>query len=503
MVISRAARWITPGVAVVAMAASALAAGPAAAAGPVTWYVNAGTGTDSSSCGTSASSACKSIGQAVTNAAAGDVVRVSGGTYAEQVTVSKRLTILGPGTGRNASGRAAVTPPSTAANGFLITGRGAAGSIVAGFWVHGAQGEGILAMNTSRVTITGNRVEGNDRGATNPSTTYPECQAQGPIPGDCGEGIHLWSTSGSRVVWNEVFDNTGGILLTDETGPSAHNLVARNVVFDNADDCGITVVSHNNKAFANGRLAPTVGGVFANVVTANTVDDNGLVGQGAGIILAGAGPGTAVYRNVVSDNVARHNGLGGVTLHDHAPGQFMDGNAIIGNYFDGNDTTGGPNNTPGDQDTAGPNGQGGLTRTADVIVFSAVDLVKFTVISGNTFANAHFGIWTHNAPSLVSRNHYLSSVAVHVLQSPAPVRTTITGPRTAAVGKKITLSGKAEPSVTVVVQTRAPSRPWRVLVRTTSSSTGSWSVQVTKQFATQDFRATAYASRTGTLRIRA
>jgi hypothetical protein len=83
------------------------------------------------------------------------------------------------------------------------------------------------------------------------------------------------------------------------------------------------------------------------------------------------------------------------------------------------------------------------------------------------------------------------------------VRTTITGPRTAAVGKKITLSGKAEPSVTVVVQTRAPSRPWRVLVRTTSSSTGSWSVQVTKQFATQDFRATAYASRTGTLRIRA
>ena len=47
-----------------------------------------------------------------------------------------------------------------------------------------------------------------------------ECQAAGEVPGDCGEGIHLMSVADSTVAGNYVTGNSGGILLTDEFGPT-------------------------------------------------------------------------------------------------------------------------------------------------------------------------------------------------------------------------------------------------------------------------------------------
>lgn len=468
------------------------------AAGPATWYVDAATGADSTSCGASATAACKTISQAVTNAAAGDTIRVAVGTYAEQVTVGKMLDVEGPGIGGDAPSRATVSPPASANNGFLL-GPGSAGSTVAGFWVTGAQGEGILAMQTSNVTIADNVVQNNDQGAHNPNTTYDECKAQGEIPGDCGEGIHLMSVTGSHVVFNNASYNAGGILLTDEMGPTAHNVVGHNVAFDNADDCGITVVGHNPNAAPNGKPAPAAGGVYANDIIGNTSNDNGLVGQGAGIILAGAGPGTAVYDNLVRYNNAHDNGLAGVTLHDHAPGQYMNGNAIIGNSFDHNALTGGANGTPGDQDT----GPSGLTQTADVDIVSAVDLVKFTVIARNSFSNAHFGIWTHNAPSIVYGNVFASSVTVPIAQSPAPVRTTIKGPSVVALYHAVALSGAAQASVPVSVQYWLRGSGWRVAKVVTSTTGGAWSASVPLRWSSEAFRAVAYGSTSSVLTVRA
>jgi parallel beta-helix repeat protein len=61
---------------------------------------------------------------------------------------------------------------------------------------------------------------------------------------DCGEGIHLMGAAHSSVVRNEVEDNSGGVLLTDETGPNHDNLISGNSVHDNPFDCGITLASH-------------------------------------------------------------------------------------------------------------------------------------------------------------------------------------------------------------------------------------------------------------------
>jgi hypothetical protein len=39
-------------------------------------------------------------------------------------------------------------------------------------------------------------------------------------------------------------NNSGGILLSDDTGARHHNLIIANLVHDNPFDCGITLASH-------------------------------------------------------------------------------------------------------------------------------------------------------------------------------------------------------------------------------------------------------------------
>lgn len=497
--LSRVAPLLVGVLTAVALAGFAPAASAATTTSTVL-HVNASTGVDSATCGPAAAP-CKTISQAVTNAAAGDTIKVAAGRYSEQVTISKRLKIVGPGW--SGSGLARVSPPAPTTttptyNGFLVTSAGA-GSTIRGFAVTGAYGEGILAVHTSHVTIQDNIVFLNDTGASQASPTYRECQASGPVPGDCGEGIHLMSVTNSVVDYNSVYGNTGGILLTDELGPTARNLVAYNNVTLNVYDCGITAASHNPNAAPNGVPAPKVGGIYDNRFIGNYASEDGTLGFGAGLVLAGAGPGTAVYDNLVEANTFVQNGLGGVTLHDHAPGQYMDGNAIIGNTFSGNDTVGG-NGAPGDASTFGASG-GGLHKSADVIIFSGYDTVLWTVISGNRFANAYYGIWTYKAPSILSMNSFEKTITHWVSQSPPPAKVTIKGPKSAKVGAAITLSGMAQPGQKVRLY-RVIGSTHRWLAVTMASATGAWKLKVTLAKAGEVFQAFSYGQRSHWLTVK-
>ena len=81
---------------------------------------------------------------------------------------------------------------------------------------------------------------------------------------------------------NVVTGNTGGIYLTDESGPAAHNVIADNRVLWNLVDCGITLASHSDRAVsASGQVKGRVGGVYDNTITHNVAESNGVRLPGA------------------------------------------------------------------------------------------------------------------------------------------------------------------------------------------------------------------------------
>ena len=355
-----------------AATAMALPAAAATSHAPAKVYVSTyGTGRAwDTSC---SSAAFRSIGAAVSAVAPGGTVIVCGGTYHADISVAKPLSLEGERHAKiNAAGQD---------NGILIT---ASHVRISGFTITGATGEGILAKSVRNVTIAHNVVAGNDLGGIPGSTlgkAYPECVPQGATPADCGEGLHLEGTSFSTVADNVVTGNTGGIQLSDETGPASHDSVIGNVVTDNLYDCGVTVVGHNPAAAPKGVPAPKVAGVYDNVIAGNKISGNGTKGAGSGVVLATGLPGGAVYDNIVERNTISGNGQSGVTLHSHVPGQFLNGNVVVDNLI-------AVNNLDGDNDFA-PHVD---DKTTGVLAATVAPLsVK---ISGNKIVGNHFGIWT-------------------------------------------------------------------------------------------------------------
>ena len=346
---------------------------------------------------------------------------VCAGTYHEQVVLAKPLTLKGQ---RAVINEAGVKP------GFkvMLPGLGKqtiyAGVVIVssrvtftGLTVTNAQGEGIIAAGLfgpiKGLNISGNAIVHNDLGG--PKSPYFQCAAQGAVPGDCGEGLHLaGGVSYSTVHHNLVAGNSGGILVTDDVGATHNNVISNNTVTGNTTDCGITVPGHNPLALnAKGVPQPAVAGVYKNVIVNNVVTNNGVKGDGAGVLFANAGPGTASYDNLVQGNYIAGNGLSGVTMHAHkiGPGQFEDlnGNVIVGNAI-------GKNNLDGDT-LDGPPGPSDLVTTG-VLVYSGGTRVWVT-IAHNHISNNSIGIWLskvviasglktnvfHNVTTPVSGNH--------------------------------------------------------------------------------------------------
>ncbi|MHB2022541.1 MAG: right-handed parallel beta-helix repeat-containing protein [Mycobacteriales bacterium] len=412
-------------------------AGSASAATGATLYVNSRTGNDSASCTSSAP--CRTISHAVSIARPGDTISVAPGNgYREDVVVTTSdLAIVA--TGAVVDNLSGVSTTATAGNnGFTIR---ASDVTVRGFTVENAVGEGILVQRVGGARIIDNTVISNDRGQFQKNPSYPQCQASGSVPGDCGEGIHLMSAANSIVSGNLVRGNSGGILLSDELGPTDRNTISDNQVLDNVYDCGITLASHNNQAAPGGVPAPSKGGIYYNRIIGNVLDGNGTAGFGAGILLAGAGappPGShvpsgfAAYDNLIESNVADGNGLGGVTLHAHFPGVDFNGNQIVDNSFSGNDTKG-DNGHPGDISTApllappATFGPPQLQSAADVIIYAAATEVTGTVVRDNTFSYARYGIWSSNAPALLAGNRMGAGISQPALQLPPTSVTAVTG----------------------------------------------------------------------------
>jgi hypothetical protein len=345
-------------------------------------------------------------------------VVVCPGTYHEQLVVSKALTLKGENAIVDEKGvtpNFVVPPPVGPLPIFAAVVIISSHVSFSGFTVQNALGEGILAATvppnppTGDITIAGNKILSNDLGGGNPpASAYFECQENGQIPGDCGEGIHFIGVAFSTIGNNFISGNSGGILLTDETGPTHDNLIQGNVVTKNESDCGITVPGHNPNALdASGKRQPTVAGVYRNAIIGNTITDNGHLGEGAGVLFANASGGTASYDNLVQGNYIAGNQLAGVTLHAHlldpadpaaSKGEDLNGNRIVNNII-------GQNMVPGmfvhgdDLD-----GVVTVTDTTGVLVWAGPVSVKVTIVR-NHIANNHFGIWLGRTANVVGTVH--------------------------------------------------------------------------------------------------
>jgi Periplasmic copper-binding protein (NosD) len=346
------------------------------------------------SCG---SAAFSSIQKAVNAVPSGGTVVVCQGTYHEQVVLSKPVALVGlratiDETGVTPTFKVTLPPPTGTQTIYAAVVIVSSQVQFSGFTVTHAVGEGILAAglgkDISGISISNSHVVHNDLGFAVKTTPYFQCKATGGVPGDCGEGVHFTGVAYSSVRDSLVADNAGGVLLSDDTGPTHGNWVTGNVVTGNSTDCGITVPGHNPDALsATGKLQPSVAGVYDNVIAGNMVTNNGVKGEGAGVLFANATAGTASYDNLVEGNYIAGNGLSGVTMHAHVikKGQFeyLSGNTVIANVI-------GKNNLDGDtlDYPASPKD----LATTGVLVYSGGTKVTVT-IARNHISDNKIGVW--------------------------------------------------------------------------------------------------------------
>ncbi len=352
------------------------------------------------------------IGAAVASASPGDTIQVATGIYKEQVTITETLALVAMDEAK---------PPTIDAtglsNGIFVNGMsiapntGVSKVLISGFKIHNANFEGILVVNGGDVTIVGNHVYDNDKALEVGTGNCPGIPAFETNEGDdCGEGIHLMAARRSTLLHNEVDHNSGGILISDETGPNFSNLISGNYVHDNPWDCGITMASHGPATTVIPSAVFSFG-VFQNTVANNRSESNGLglPGAGAGVGIFAPFPGTGAYENVIINNVLKDNGLPGVTMHNHAaappgvpvPAANLSDNVIVGNIISGNaaDTD--------DAATSGPTGinifslvpVNGTMISQNVFEDEAID-IAFSAPDGRTYA--HFN--NFSAPAIGVQN---------------------------------------------------------------------------------------------------
>jgi hypothetical protein len=319
------------------------------------------------------------IQDAVNAAAASDTVLVAKGTYAEDVTIGKSLTLAGAGPTLSIINAAGLS------NGVFVDGLDNANLslvTVEGFTVENAKFEGILVVNASHVTVRNNHVIGNNLSLNVQQETCPGQPAfETGEDMDCGEGIHIMGVSYSVFQNNLSQNNSGGFLISDDTGPTHDNTISGNTVSYNPFDCGITLASH---APAAGSHAPHYG-VYNNTVSGNISIANG--GAGIGLFSDGSGPGL-MSGNMVDRNQAFNNLLPGLAMHSHVSGDTFVGNQITNNYFSGNSADQGDTATPG---PAGININSGFGTTP----------ITGMVITGNTIENETIDV-VINTPTTVN-----------------------------------------------------------------------------------------------------
>jgi parallel beta-helix repeat protein len=311
-----------------------------------------------------------SITAAVAAAHPGARITVAPGTYKENVVIDIPLSLVG------ANSNNTIIDAAGLPNAIYIDGLdnpGLQNVSVSGFTLKNANFEGLLVTNASSIFISNNTVLDNNNSLDVGAGTCPGIPDFEPGEQmDCGEGIHIMGVAYSTISNNTSANNSGGILISDDSGETHDNLIIGNYVHDNGFACGIVLASHQP---AIGSTAPHHG-IVHNTISNNRSIHNGAAipaaGAGVGIFSNGTGLGTNTG-NIIINNVLQNNGLPGVTFHTHVgpnfglPADNLDNNSVIGNTISGNAADTGDTATPGPAGINVNSGMGGSPITGTII----------------------------------------------------------------------------------------------------------------------------------------
>jgi hypothetical protein len=318
-----------------------------------------------------------SISAAVAAARPGAIISVAPGTYKEDVVITKSLTLIGSGPNNT------IINATSLSNAIYIDGLdnpGLSNVFVSGFTVENANFEGLLVTNASSIIVNNNYSLNNNKNLDVDAGTCTDLPPYDPgEEEDCGEGFHIMGVSWSTFSNNVSEGNSGGFLISDDTGETHDNLITSNYIKGNPFACGIVLASHQPYTNPTGAHY----GIVHNTISNNTSTQNGyqVPGAGAGIGLFANGTGIGlVSENTIIGNTLTNNGLPGVAMHSHVgpnfglPADDLSNNSIIYNQISGNGPDIGDTPTPGPAGININSGMGGSPITG-------------TTIWGNTITN--------------------------------------------------------------------------------------------------------------------
>ncbi|HEV2425665.1 MAG TPA: choice-of-anchor Q domain-containing protein [Terriglobia bacterium] len=253
----------------------------AAAAPAATWYVNGKTGRDTNNC-TSAKTACKTIGHAISLAASGDSISVAAATYTENLTITVNLSLIGANASTTIVDGGAV---SRVISILSTTARVSLSRLTIRDGI-AAGGGGIL--NWGKLTVSSSTISGNTASSSYSAT---------------GGGIY---NSGTLTVNSSTLNaNTG--TTTFMYGGAIYN--------------SGTVAINNSTISGNSALGFTGGGgggIYnsAGTVTINnsTLSGNSGTPDGGGIY---NGATTILQNSIVASSTSGGNCSGAVTSHGY------------------------------------------------------------------------------------------------------------------------------------------------------------------------------------------
>jgi nitrous oxidase accessory protein NosD len=346
------------------------------------------------------------VNAAISAAMPGDNVEVCPGTYTGSVTITTS-SLVQPTITTGVEVNKAIN--LVGLHGAIINANGldngvtfydAAGAKLKGFTIAGALGEGVYAVISTRLLIEDNLIHNNDSGTQ--TSGYSECRTTAGLLSSCGYGVHLVSVTNSDIVDNTVEFNSGGILLTDEYGPTHGDIVENNHVEDNKQRSGISLDGVSASAVKpNGKPTPQQGGVYANSVTGNVIMSNGTTGYaaadnatgyGSGILLIATAEAGGSYDNLVHANKISGNGHSGITIYKQYAPSDVSGNVISNNWIGTNDVSN--------------------TSTTGIYVGRASTTVPqvYETVIDNTIAHDYFGLYDNAGGVTRFGNHFVKVV---------------------------------------------------------------------------------------------